>query len=163
MVDSHHMAQRWTLYIKTLMLGQNGRHFTDDILKYISLNEDVWILIKISLKFVPKGQINNIPALVQIMALHWPGDSPLSEPMLVSLLMHICISQPQWVKIIRPHESESTLAQVMACCLMAPSHYLNQCFPLYCQSGLDVIPQGTSQHLHFSLVFTVWYRFNSNI
>ena len=25
------------------------------------------------------------------------------------------------------HRSGSTLAQVMACCLMAPSHYLNQC------------------------------------
>ena len=28
------------------------------------LNENVAISIKISLKFVPKGQINNIPALV---------------------------------------------------------------------------------------------------
>ena len=26
--------------------------------------------------------------------------------------------------------SGSTLAQVMACCLMAPSHYLNQCWPI---------------------------------
>ena len=26
------------------------------------------------------------------------------------------------------HRSESTLAQVMACCLTAPSHYLNQCW-----------------------------------
>ena len=26
------------------------------------------------------------------------------------------------------HRSGSTLAQVMACCLMAPSHYLNQCW-----------------------------------
>ena len=26
------------------------------------------------------------------------------------------------------HKSGSTLAQVMACCLMAPSHYLNQCW-----------------------------------
>ena len=27
-------------------------------------NENVWILIEISLKFVPKGLIDNIPALV---------------------------------------------------------------------------------------------------
>ena len=33
----------------------------------------------ISLKFVPKGPINNIPALVQIMALRRSGDMPLSE------------------------------------------------------------------------------------
>ena len=39
------------------------RHF-----KCIFLNENIWISIKISLKFVPKGPINNIPALVQIMA-----------------------------------------------------------------------------------------------
>ena len=35
---------------------------------------------KISMKFVPKGPINNIPALVQIMAWRRPGDKPLSEP-----------------------------------------------------------------------------------
>ena len=47
----------------------NGRHFTDAIFKWNFLNENVWIPIKISLKFVPKGPINNIPAMVQIMAL----------------------------------------------------------------------------------------------
>ena len=61
------------------------------------LNENVWISIEISLKFVPKGPINNIPAMVQIMAWCRPGDKPLSEPMVVSLLMHICVIQPQWV------------------------------------------------------------------
>ena len=38
-----------------------------------------------SLKFFPKGPINNIPALVQIMAWRWPGDKPLSEPMMVKI------------------------------------------------------------------------------
>ena len=71
---------------------QNGRHFPDDIFKCIFLNENFGISIKISLKFVSKGLINNIPALVQIMAWRRPGDKPLSEPMLVSLLMHICMS-----------------------------------------------------------------------
>ena len=41
--------------------------------------------------------IYNIPALVQIMAWRRPGDKPLSEPMMVSLLMHICVTRPQWV------------------------------------------------------------------
>ena len=44
------------------------------------------------------GPINNIPALVQIMAWRRPGDKPLSEAMMVSSLMHICITRPQWVK-----------------------------------------------------------------
>ena len=42
----------------------NDRHFPDDIFKSIFLNENGLISIKISLKIVPKGQINNIPALV---------------------------------------------------------------------------------------------------
>ena len=69
----------------------------DDIFKCIFLNENAWIPVKISLKFVPKGPINNIPALVQIMAWRRPGDKPLSEPMRVSLLTHICVTRPQWV------------------------------------------------------------------
>ena len=31
------------------------------------------------------------------MAWHRPGNKPLSQPLVVSLLMHICIPQPQWV------------------------------------------------------------------
>ena len=83
--------------INTLKPRRNGQHFADDIFKRIFFNEDVWISIKISLKFVPKGQINNKPALVQIMAWCRLGDKSLSEPKMVSLLMHICVTRPQWV------------------------------------------------------------------
>ena len=55
------------------------------------------ISIQISLKFVPKNPINNIPALVQIMAWRCSSDKPLSEPVMVSLLMHICVIRRQWV------------------------------------------------------------------
>ena len=81
----------------TLRPRQNGRHFADDTFKRIFLNENVRISIKISLKFVPKCPINNIPALVQIMAWRRPGDKPLSEPMMISLPTHICVTRPQWV------------------------------------------------------------------
>ena len=74
----------------------NGCHFPDDISKCICLNENVSTPIKISLKFVSNSTINNISALVQIMACCLPGDKPLSEPMMVSLLTHICFTQPQW-------------------------------------------------------------------
>ena len=47
---------------------QNGIRFPDDIFKCIFLNENVSISIKIPLKFVPKGPINNMQALVQMMA-----------------------------------------------------------------------------------------------
>ena len=90
----------WTLANKlnTLRPRQNGRHFPDDIFKWIFLNENVWISISISLKFVPRDPINNIPTLVQVMAWRRPGDKPLSEPMMVRLPTHICVTRPQWVK-----------------------------------------------------------------
>ena len=86
--------------VNALRPRQNGHHFADDTFKRIFFNENVRISMKISLKFVPKGPINNIPTLVQIMAWRRSGDKPLSEPMMVSLLTHICITLPQWVKII---------------------------------------------------------------
>ena len=83
--------------LNTLRPRQDGRHFPNDIFKWIFLNESIWISIKISLTFVPSVPINNIPALVQIMAWRRPGDKSLSEPMMVSLPTHICVTRPQWV------------------------------------------------------------------
>ena len=64
-------------------------------LNAFSVNENRQIYIKISLKFIPNGPINNISAVVQIMAWLRPGAKLLSEPMAVSLLSHICVTQPQ--------------------------------------------------------------------
>ena len=60
---------------------------------------NIWITINISLTFVPKGPINNSPALIQIMAWHLSGVKPLSEPMMISLLTHICVTRPQCILI----------------------------------------------------------------
>ena len=86
-----------TFCINTLRQRQNGCHSPDNDLKRIFLNENAWISIAISLKFVPRGPINNFPALVQIMAWRRPGDKPLSGPMMVRSPTHICVTQPQWV------------------------------------------------------------------
>ena len=56
--------------------------FADDIFKGIFMNEKFSIAIRISLKFVPKGPINNKSALDQVMAWRLTGDKPLPEPML---------------------------------------------------------------------------------
>ena len=85
--------------INSLRLRLNRHTFAEDIFKCIFLNENELIMPRISLKFVPEVRINNIPVLVQIMAWCRPGDKPLSEPMMLSLLRHICITRPQWVKI----------------------------------------------------------------
>ena len=70
---------KWSvIFLNRLNLWQNNHHFTD-IFEYIFLNENVAILIKISLKFVPRDPINNDPALVQIMAWCLINAKPLSE------------------------------------------------------------------------------------
>ena len=69
MITSFKVKQHETFLRKTngmlnsLRPRQNGCHFTDDIFKCIFLNEDEWIALKISLKFVAKIRINNIPVL----------------------------------------------------------------------------------------------------
>ena len=101
--------------INSLRPRQSRRHFADDIFKCIFSNEYVWIPIKISLKFVPKGPINNIPELVQIMAWRRPGDKPLSETKMISLPAHICVTRPQWV---------STMHWIMLIRLMCFNHFI---------------------------------------
>ena len=51
--------------------------------------------------FLSRGSINNIPALVQIMAWRRPGAKLLSEPRMVILLTHICVIRPQWINASR--------------------------------------------------------------
>ena len=122
--------------VNTLRLRQNGWHFVDDIFKCIFMNGNIWISINISLKFVPMGQIEKIPALVQIMAWYRPGDKPLSEPMMVHviLLTHIYVTGPQWVKacflqtwtsMSHPFSLNNTLG------LAEGKHYLKITIPIF--------------------------------
>ena len=114
--------------ISTLRPRQNGRHFPDDIFKWIFLNENVWISINISLKFVPRGLVNNIPTLVQVMAWRRPGDKPLSEPMMVRLPTHICVTRPQWVKLVVIDSPLMTVAMRVNC-VCRHILLLNHCWP----------------------------------
>ena len=57
-------------------------NLTDDIFKRMFLNKSGRILIQISQQSVPRSQIVNKPALVQVMAWHRTGDKLLPEPML---------------------------------------------------------------------------------
>ena len=53
-----------SIYFTAKLSSHWGRDKMDDIWNHIFFNENVWIAIKISLKFVPKGPVNNVPALV---------------------------------------------------------------------------------------------------
>ena len=62
---------------------------------------------------VPKDQINNIPALVQIMAWRRAGDKPLSEPMMLRLPTHICVTRPQFTILTKSPSWSSLLPIVL--------------------------------------------------
>ena len=133
-------------YFNTLRPRQNGRRFPDGIFKYIFLNEDVWISLKISLKFYPKVRINNIPALVQLKAWRRSGDKPLSEPMIVSLLTHICVTRPQWVKIMT-RGTQVVLPRFLSS-LRPVGHGLNIAWPAMIETYYSMFP------LWFNLSFS---------
>ena len=70
----------------------HSRHF-----EIFFFNENVWNDDSNSLNFVAKVPINNIPALMQVMAWRRPGDKPISEPTMVRIMTYICVTRPQWV------------------------------------------------------------------
>ena len=95
-----------TSYGTSSYLTHRGRDKLDPILQTIFSNAfsvGKCANFALTLNFVPEIWPNNIPAFFfQIMAWRQPGDKPLSEPMMVSLLIHICVNRPQWVKAVLP-------------------------------------------------------------
>ena len=112
-------------------------HFADDIFKSIFLNENVLISLKISLKFVPKVRINNILALVQIMARCQTGNKPLCEPVMVSLLMHICVTRPQWVNSFPTGQNVHLFADNIFKCI-----FFNKMICSLFRISLKFVPKG---------------------
>ena len=88
-------------------------------------------------------QNNNIPALVQIMAWCRPGNKPLSEPMLVNLLTHICGTWPHWVNTGASFTKRYNLNQHRSGIKAWRSNYIYWSFGMYeClhpQETVDVI------------------------
>ena len=137
----------------TLTPRQNGCHFPDDIFKGIFLNGKVWVLIQISLKFVSRGPINNIPTLVQIMAWCRPNNKPLSEPLMVNFLRHVCVTRPQWVN----HKSYHLVLRSLQVqwWLKLGSKMESLCFNLgnFAQEQLNSLARGRCE----SIFRSTWY------
>ena len=74
----HHIKLSWIWFCFLQHIGAETKWlpFCWQYFETIFLNENVRILIKVSLKFVPKGPFNNIPSSVQIMAWRQPGQIP---------------------------------------------------------------------------------------
>ena len=70
-------------------------NLADDIFNYISLNENDSISIEISLKYVLRSPIDKKVSIASVMAWHRPGDTPLSEPVMIRIPTHRCAIRPQ--------------------------------------------------------------------
>ena len=147
-------------YLNTLRQKQNGCHFADNIFKCLFFNENVWIFIKISLTFVPMGPINDISALVQIIAWRRPGDKPLSEPMMD--YGHICVTWPQWVN---QYCFQYDLSKTWICNFFQVSLVvLNQNIPGYYVNTMAtdaLAPCAITQSQDISKIVIHWKIFNS--
>ena len=84
------------------------QHFQMHLLVWKCIN-----LIKISLKFIPKGPFNNTPALVQIMAWCQTGNKPLSEPMMVSLHASLGLNELTSMKVYQYSSSAMAAVQII--------------------------------------------------
>ena len=89
----HFSTHEWklTTLINALRPEQNVHQFADDIFKYIILNRNNFILIKISLT-IPKGLVDK-PSLIHILAWCQTDNKPLSE--LMVSFTNIYVTQPQ--------------------------------------------------------------------
>ena len=122
--------------------GQNGHHFEYDIFKCIFLIENKWNSLKISLKSVPKGPINNIPALVQIKAWH--------QPMVVKLLTHLCGTRPQWINAL---SSLNKMANVV-CRQHLQMHFLESKFLYFGTNITKTCFQGSNLYCNYMHALT---------
>ena len=102
----------YTYHFNSSPTGQIVRHFADNIFRCIFMNEKFCILIRISLKFLPKRPIDNKSALVLVMAWRRTCDKPLAEPN--ADIVHWCIypalggwvNDEEWYKMqIHTHSS----------------------------------------------------------
>ena len=91
--------------------------------------------LKISLNLVPEGSINNIPALVQIMARCRAGDKPSPDPMMVNLPTHMT----------RPQRVNKTLHFAK---ILFTTIFIQHLRSMHCQdAGIFVTRQNAIQHM----------------
>ena len=142
-----------------------------DILRTTFSNAFSWMKMhEFRLRFhwnlFPRVQLTKIPALVQMMAWRQSGDKPLSGQWW-SVYWRIYASfglnelskiiKLQMINSLRPSEvicrrwCGSTLAQVMACYLMAPNHYLDRFWRITNKVSWhspEAISEGNTEYIH---------------
>ena len=111
---------------------------------------------------MPQSLTNEKSTLVQVMDWCWQATSHNLSQCWPRSMSPYDITRWQWVNSLGPSDaiwrqrSGSTLAQVMACCLTAPSHYLNQCW-LIISKVSDIHLRASSQEIpQPSIIEIIW-------
>ena len=90
------------------------------------------------------------------MAWHRSGDKPLSEPLMVSLPTHICVTQPKWVKLSY-HFHHILLNKTRSAPICMQSHHL----------GLEIWVQFICLYKEITLLLNTenicWPQVNSSL
>ena len=91
----------WYHWLNSSTLGQSGRHFTDDIFRFIFANENFCILIKISLRVIPEGPIDNNPVLdlapIRQQAIIWANADQVHWRIYVALGRDELMTPGRWM------------------------------------------------------------------
>ena len=142
----------------------------DAILKCIFSNENYYILMQISLKYMLRGQIINMPALVQMMAWCWTTDT-------VKLTCPRTFADKRWLGLIKrlfiimlnitKSRPKSLLGPVKAqkfvlCLEQVTSHYLNQRWPSLLTHICITWPEWIKQIWRCPIVFRIFNFSRSN-
>ena len=102
------------------------------------------------------GPTNNIPALVHIRARHRPGNKPLPEPMVVSLLTHICVTRPQWVhQVINKHTKNNNAAIQMQYISAINIYRVTRTYKINIGGQYDMYPRKCSKN-QISSITSIW-------
>ena len=120
-----------TLNLNSLAPGKFEWNFRYLILQIISVIDGWGISCELALRRMSLDFTYYKSTLVQVMAWCHQATSHYLSQCWPRFMSPHGVTRPQWVNSLWPndviwqHWSGSTLAQVIACCLMAPSHYLN--------------------------------------
>ena len=107
--------------------GQSGCHFVDDIFRCIFVNETFFILIKISLKSVLKGQL----ATTQHWFRLWLGSEQAASHYLNQCwpqsLTHICGTRGRWVNWGQDFTRDAWICYKCTLSLRWPEYFMWWC------------------------------------
>ena len=148
-VDLHlifSLASTWHVFmlftLNSSPPGQDGRGFADDVFRCTFVNEKICILIEISLKFVPRGLIDNKAVLVQAMAWRQRATSHYLNRCWSSSLTHIYGTGGRWVNSLVPEQNGWNASAIIIKCICCEQKFAF-CYK-FCWSFVVNIPINVS-------------------